>query len=95
MQNTGSIEQKVWLKGVNTLLELLDDDLVLARAIRERDYERLAAAVLVARSEVDPQLAMSDPALFVRLREAITLFFLKGYRCIDPEKLARLARDQD
>ena len=80
----------VWVRGVGLLLQLLKDDLVLARAIKQRRYKDLYAAVIVANSNTNPRMAAADPAQYEALQRAKTLFFIKGYRCLDHSRLQKL-----
>ena len=65
------------------LRRLLDDDLVVTRAIRERRYQDLYAVVAAAMGTTQPETYMVS-------RSRITLFYLKGYRCLAVGKLAAL-----
>ncbi|GAB4361719.1 MAG: hypothetical protein Kow00114_16470 [Kiloniellaceae bacterium] len=69
--------------GVRLLRDYLHDDLVLARTLRERRWSDLLAAVEIANTEIDPSIAVTDPALYKTLRDAVTKFFLRGYGCLD------------
>lgn len=82
--------RSVWTRGTGLLLALLLDDLAIAKAIRARRWDDLLAAAEVARAGVSPRMAASDPAQYRALRDAITLFFLKGYRCLDRRTLETL-----
>ncbi len=84
-------EREIWVRGSKTLRTLLNDDLVLARAMRERDYETLLAVAIVAKRGLDEAMAMTDPALYAALSRAIVLMNLKGYGALNVEKLRELA----
>lgn len=90
--NGRAMDRERWVAGTHLLLSLLEDDLAVVKAIRAGRYFDLHAAALLARREVSPDMAMTDPARFTALRQAITIFFLKGYRCLDIEKLELLSR---
>ena len=83
-------EREIWVKGVQTLRALLKDDLVLARAMRERDYEALLAAAVVAERGLGEAMAMTGPALYATLNKAIVLMHLKGYGALKIERLREL-----
>ena len=83
-----------WVAGVSLLREYLRDDLALARTLRERRWFDLLAAVELANKDVDPSLAVTDPALYKALRDAITKFFLRGYGCLDA-RLLRLKAEKE
>ena len=83
--------RETWVKGVKKLKKLLKDDLVLARAVRERDYETLLAVAVIAERGLGEAMAMTDPALYRALSGAIVLMNLKGYGALNVEKLRELA----
>lgn len=83
-------EREIWVKGVKTLRTLLKDDLVLARAMREKDYETLLAVAVIARRGLGEAMAMTDPALYRALSNAVVLMNLKGYGALNVEKLREL-----
>lgn len=79
--------------GVLIMREFLEDHLTLARLIKNRDWQcLLAAARIAAPGGVDPQLAIADPAKYRSLREAVTLYHLKGYGCLNVQALEDLAK---
>ncbi len=63
----------------------------VARAMRERRWADLAAAVEFAQSDVPSDLAVTDPALYRLLRNSITTFYLRGGGALNLEKLRQLA----
>ena len=81
-----------WVAGTQLLLSVLEDDLAIAKAIRAGKFYELHAAAVLARKDVPPEMAMTDPVRYKALRQAITIFFLKGYRCLDIEKLEQSSR---
>ena len=89
------IDRDTWLTGSRMLRAMLRDDLVVARAIRERRYRDLHAVAVAAAAGVDHRLAATDPVAYKAIRDGITLYHLKGYRCLDVEALARLAKRQE
>ena len=76
-----------WVAGTGLLLQLHDDPLAIVKALRDQRWFDLAAAVEIAGSEVDPTFALTDPAFYRAIRDAITLFHLKGFGVFDLEKL--------
>jgi hypothetical protein len=76
-----------WVTGTGLLLEFLGDDLVLARAIRDRRWSALLAAAELANGEIDATLAVTDPALYRALRDAVTKYHMRGYGCLDVASL--------
>ena len=86
-----TMERENWVRGTNLLMSLLRDDLVIAKAIQAKQYRDLHAAALIALTGVSPRIAITDPAQYRALREATTLFFLKGYRCLNVEALRALS----
>ena len=84
----------IWVRGSGLLLQLLNDDLVLARAIKQRRYNDLYAAVIVANANTNHRMAVSDPAQYKALQRAKTLFFIKGYRCLDYVQLQKLLKTE-
>lgn len=58
--------------------ELLEHPEMIGVFLQRKRWEELAALVRFARRDVPLELAQSDPALYRRLREQITRFFLRG-----------------
>ena len=84
------MSRDIWTCGAGILIRLLKDDLALAKLIKQRKYKELYAAVLVAHYGPHPRTAVTDPAQFTALQRARTLFFIKGYRCLDCKRLQKL-----
>ena len=85
-----------WVLGTSLLKEFRRDDLAIARALKNQRWDALAAAAEIAWTDVDKRLALTDPALYKALREAITLFHMKGWGSLDRDALrakAGWARD--
>jgi hypothetical protein len=59
--------------------------------LRDRRWAELAALVRMARRDVPPDLAQTDPALYRTLRDQITRFWLSGGSRFDLKKLEKLA----
>ncbi len=57
---------------------LLEDPALVNLYWKEKRWGELAALVRFARRDVPVELAQTDPALYRRLREQITRFFLLG-----------------
>jgi len=77
--------------GTGLLLQLHDDPLAIVKALREQRWFDLAAAVEIAEADVDPMQALTDPAFYRSIRDAITLYHLKGYRAFDLDKIKKKA----
>lgn len=60
---------------------------------QEKRWAELAALVRFARRDAPRELAQSDPALYRRLREQITRFFLVGGDAFSLEALEAKARE--
>jgi hypothetical protein len=57
---------------------LLEQPALVDVAFREKRWAELAALVRFAQRDVPVTLAQTDPALYRRLREQVTRFFLLG-----------------
>lgn len=60
--------------------------------LKEKRWAELVAVVRFARRDVPPSLAQTDPALYRRLREQITRFFLLGGDAFSLPKLEEKMR---
>ncbi|MCZ7639516.1 MAG: hypothetical protein M5U12_27815 [Verrucomicrobia bacterium] len=58
--------------------ELLENPERVGIFLRQQRWAELAALVRFAQRDVPRELAQTDPALYRRLREQITRFFLRG-----------------
>jgi hypothetical protein len=63
-------------------------------ALRDRRWADVATAVEFAETEIHRDLAITDPALYRTLREAVTRFYLNGGAAINRQKLLQLASAQ-
>jgi len=79
-----------WVRGVDLMKQLLTDPFLIGRLIRERSYDDLWAMALIIHNDVDPRYALTDPALYKMLREAVTLAHLKGYGGLCLDRIANL-----
>ena len=61
-----------------TVRALLENPALVDIYFKERRWAELAALVRFARRDVPASLAQTDPALYRRLREQVTRFFLLG-----------------
>ncbi len=61
-----------------TARTLLENPELVDLWFKEKRWEELAALVRFARRDVPVSLAQTDPALYRRLREQVTRFFLRG-----------------
>jgi hypothetical protein len=59
--------------------------------LKEKRWAEVAAVVRFARRDVPIALAQTDPALYRRLREQISRFFLRGGDVFNLEQLEDLA----
>jgi hypothetical protein len=66
---------------------LLENPALVDVAFKEQRWAELAALVRFARHDVPPELAQTDPALYRRLREQVTRFFLLGGDVFSLQKL--------
>jgi len=63
-------------------------------ALRDRRWADVANAIEFAETEIPRDLAITDPALYRTLREAVTRFYLRGGAALNREKLLKLAESQ-
>jgi hypothetical protein len=75
-----------------TAQHLLTHPYGVATALRERRWADVAIAVEFAETEIPRDLAITDPALYRTLRDAITTFYLRGGAALNLEKIRQLAR---
>jgi len=66
---------------------LLENPALVDLAFKEQRWAELAALVRFTRRDVPVTLAQTDPALYRRLREQITRFFLRGGDVFSLQKL--------
>ena len=59
--------------------------------LKQRRWEELAALVEFADNDAPLSLAHTDPALYQVLRQQITEFRLRGWSCLNLQKLKELA----
>lgn len=67
--------------------ELLEHPELVGVFLKQKRWAELAALVRFARRDVPVELAQTDPALYRRLREQITRFFLLGGDVLSLEAL--------
>lgn len=72
--------------------ELLEHPSLASVYFKEKRWAELEALVRFARRDVPVELAQTDPALYRRLREQITRFFLLGGDVFSLEALEANAR---
>ena len=63
----------------------------IAAALKERRWADVGAAVEFAEADLPKDLAITDPALYRTLRDAITTFYLRGGGALNLTKLRELA----
>jgi len=73
--------------------DLLEHPEKVGVCFQQKRWVELAALVRFARRDVPPELAQSDPALYRRLREQITRFFLNGGDAFSLEALEIKAQE--
>lgn len=71
---------------------LLEDPAQVDICFQQKRWAELAALVRYARHDVPVSLAQTDPALYRRLREQVTRFFLRGGDAFSLEKLQEKAK---
>jgi hypothetical protein len=71
---------------------LLENPELVDICLKEKRWGELAALVRFARRDVPVSLAQTDPALYRRLREQVTRFFLLGGEVFSLERLEDKAR---
>ena len=77
-----------------TARALLEKPELLDLQLHRRCWAEVAALVRYVERDVPPALAVTDPALYRRLREQITRFHLRGGGCLSLPKLEELAAQQ-
>jgi hypothetical protein len=85
-------ERAIMTAGEQLLLRFGKDPLALAKAIKDQDLVSLAGAASIATAGVRRSLAMSDPARFKALSDAVTSYHLKGYGILDAAGLRQHAK---
>ena len=63
----------------------------IAQALKNRRWADVGSAVEFAEADLPKDLAITDPALYRTLREAITRFYLRGGGALNLDKLRQLA----
>jgi hypothetical protein len=74
-----------------TARHLLEHPDQLGVYLKDRRWAELAALVRYVKQDVPHELAMTDPALYKTLREAVTRFYLRGGGGLNLHKLEELA----
>lgn len=64
----------------------------LGTALKEKRWSDVAAVVSLAKNDVAPDLAVTDPALYRELRDQITRFYLRGGGALNLDKLIQLSQ---
>jgi hypothetical protein len=60
---------------------------------KSRDWELLEEIAKLAKDDAPVDLAMTDPSMFIALRNAITRFHLGGWSNMTPERVRSVARN--
>jgi hypothetical protein len=76
-----------------TARHLLSHPEEIPLCLKARKWQELAALVEFAGKDASPELAHTDPSLYRLLRRQITEFHLRGWSCLNLEKLRELAGD--
>ena len=58
--------------------------------IRERDFELLEIIAEIVESDIDVELAATDPSRFIALRNAVTKFHVKGFSHMTPARVREI-----
>jgi hypothetical protein len=58
---------------------------------KRHDWELLEEIARIAQMDAPTDMAVTDPAMFVMLRNAITRFHLKGWSRMTPERVRSVA----
>jgi hypothetical protein len=70
---------------------LLSQPYGVAKALKEHRWADAAITVEFASKDIPNDLAITDPALYRSLRDAVTNFYLRGGGALNLEKLRQLA----
>lgn len=65
----------------------------VAHVFKTRDWELLEEVARLALADAPVDLASTDPALYVTLRNAITAYHLSGWTNMTPERVRSVCRD--
>jgi hypothetical protein len=84
-------ERALSVAGQALLIRSLKEKHAIARAIKARDVVALAGAAMIAKRDLSAADAMTDPARYRALRQAITQFHLNGYGAMNVEALKKRA----
>ncbi len=58
---------------------------------KRRDWELLEEIARIVQADAPVDMAVTDPAMFITLRNAITRFHLKGWTRMTPERVRSIA----
>lgn len=67
----------------------------VAAVAKSRDWELLEDIAKLAKDDAPLDLAMTDPSMFIALRNAITRFHLGGWSNMTPDRVRAVAREAD
>ncbi len=93
----GGMDRSAWVSSVDNAVAYARGEPVVGRFMKNGQHADLRNLLILLRSGPDPDLALTDPALFRTLREAGTKAFLSGIgslRVPDAEPKSAPALDQ-
>ena len=67
----------------------------IASVAKTRDWELLEEIARIVECDAPVDLAATDPAMFIALRNAITNFHLNGWSHMTPDRVRAIARDHE
>lgn len=67
----------------------------IAAVAKSRDWELLEEIAKLAKDDAPVDLAMTDPSMFIALRNAITRFHLGGWSNMTPDRVRAVARNAE
>jgi len=81
-------KRTIFVEAVDTLLRNR-----IVATVRAGDWELLEAVAALVVAEAPLDLAITDPALYAGLRNAITQFHLRGWSNMTPERVRAVAAE--
>jgi len=67
----------------------------IAAVAKSRDWELLEEIARIVKDDASVDLAMTDPSMFIALRNAITKFHLGGWSHMTAERVRAVAQNSD
>ena len=96
LEESDILPRERWVALVRNLLDYGRDEPVVGRMLRAKDRQGLADFLAFVRRGPDPDLALTDSALFRSLREVVTRAQLAGltrFKMNEPHDIARFAAE--